>query len=204
MIPHNAKLSSPRVAEIAQQLEAKVLYGQQRLDSLASNFLVVAMQMQNALERIKEDSLIITPWDRGDVIIGMLQAHESANYPQLAGIVLTAGHILNPSIARLIEGLPDPLPILSVTTDTYTTAERIHDVRTTLTSTDYDKINLSLQLFHNNINLDRLEAQIRTLRTRGLPRRCSPIISYNRPKRKNVTSFWPRGLNRASSRQPQF
>ncbi len=54
VIPHNAKLSSPRVAEIAQQLQAKVLYGQHRLDSLASNFLVVAMQMQNALERLKE------------------------------------------------------------------------------------------------------------------------------------------------------
>lgn len=176
MIPHNAKLSSPRVAEIAQQLQAKVLYGQHRLDSLASNFLVVAMQMQNALERIKEDSLIITPWDRGDVIIGMLQAHQSANYPQLAGIVLTAGHDLNPSIARLIEGLPDPLPILSVTTDTYTTAEHIHDVRTTLTSTDYDKINLSLQLFHSNINLDRLEAQIRTLRTQGITPK---MFTYN-------------------------
>ncbi|MDJ0528072.1 MAG: phosphate acetyltransferase, partial [Microcystis sp. M53600_WE12] len=176
VIPHNAKLSSPRVAEIAQQLQAKVLYGQQRLDSLASNFLVVAMQMQNALERIKEDSLIITPWDRGDVIIGMLQAHQSANYPQLAGIVLTAGHNLNPSIARLIEGLPDPLPILSVTTDTYTTAERIHQVRTTLTSTDYDKINLSLQLFHSNINLDRLEAQIRTLRTQGITPK---MFTYN-------------------------
>ncbi len=97
--------------------------------------------------------------DRGDVIIGMLQAHQSANYPQLAGIVLTAGHSLNPSIARLIEGLPDPLPILSVTTDTYTTAERIHEVQTTLTSTDYDKINLSLQLFHSNINLDRLPVE---------------------------------------------
>lgn len=176
VIPHNAKLSSPRVAEIAQQLQAKVLYGQQRLDSLASNFLVVAMQMQNALERLKEDSLIITPWDRGDVIIGMLQAHQSANYPQLAGIVLTAGHNLNPSIARLIDGLPDPLPILSVTTDTYTTAERIHDVRTTLTSTDYDKINLSLQLFHSNINLDRLEAQIRTLRTQGITPK---MFTYN-------------------------
>jgi phosphate acetyltransferase len=176
VIPYNAKLSSPRMGEIAQKLEAKVLYGQQRLDSLASNFLIAAMQMQNALQWLKEDSLIITPWDRGDIIIGMLQAHQSANYPQLAGIVLTAGHTLDPSIAQLIEGLPDPLPILSVTTDTYTTAERVHDVRTTLTPTDYDKINLSLQLFYSHINLDRLEAQIRTLRMQGITPK---MFTYN-------------------------
>jgi len=49
-------------------------------------------------------------------------------------------------------------------------------VRTTLTSTDYDKINLSLQLFHSNINLDRLEAQIRTLRTQGITPK---MFTYN-------------------------
>ncbi|MEG3438143.1 phosphate acetyltransferase [Pannus brasiliensis CCIBt3594] len=168
VIPYNAKLASPRVKEIVRQLDARVLYGHQRLEGLASHVLVVAMQMQNALQWLKEDSLVITPWDRGDVIIGMLQAHQSANYPNLAGILLTAGGEPEPSIARLIDGLPDPVPILSVSTDTYTTADRVHNVSAALTASDRDKIALSLQIFADHVNLDRLESKIRDLPVRGL------------------------------------
>jgi phosphate acetyltransferase len=175
-IPYHLKLASPRVSEIARQIGATTLYGQKRSDSLASHYLIVAMQMQNALKWLQEDSLVITPWDRGDVIIGMLQAHQSANYPDLAGIVLTAGSGPEPSIARLLEGLPDPVPILAVPTDTYTTARLIHDVRTTLTPNDHDKIALSLELFNRHVDLDRLASKLRDLPVRGLTPK---MFTYN-------------------------
>jgi phosphate acetyltransferase len=176
VVPYHAKLASPRVSEIARQLEARVLYGHKRLDSLAGHYLVVAMQMQNALKWLQEDSVVITPWDRGDVIIGMLQAHQSSNYPDLAGIVLTAGSGPEPSIARLIEGLADPVPILSVADDTYSTAERVHNIRTTLNPSDTDKIALSLEVFNRHFDIDRLESTIRDLPVRGITPK---MFTYN-------------------------
>jgi phosphate acetyltransferase len=112
------------------------------------------------LNWLQEDSLIITPGDRGDIIVGMLQAHQSTNYPNLAGILLSTGLKPEPSIAKLIEGLPQTLPILSVKTDTYTTVSQIREVRSTLKSDDSEKIALSIRTFERHVDLARLETQL--------------------------------------------
>jgi phosphate acetyltransferase len=167
-IPYDRKLSSPRVRDIVEQLGAEVLYGSDHLDSLASSYIVAAMQVQHALPYLQEDSVAITPGDRADIIIGTLQAHQSANYPHLAGILLSGGFKPEPAIARLLEGLPDSLPILAVTTDTYTTAAALQNVRASLTAADSQKIALSIQRFQENVNLERLAERIRTIQVRGI------------------------------------
>ena len=82
MIPYHPRLASPRMRDIAAQLQAEVLYGHQRLKNLATNRIVAAMQLQNSLHWLQPDSLVITPGDRGDIIAGMLQAHQ---FQQLSG-----------------------------------------------------------------------------------------------------------------------
>ncbi|MGK7930706.1 MAG: phosphate acetyltransferase [Microcystaceae cyanobacterium] len=168
VIPYDERLSSPRIKDIAEQLNAEVLYGHGRLDSLATNTVITAMQMQHALEWLKDDSLIITPGDRGDMIIGAMQAHYSANYPYLSGIILSGGYYPEPAIARLIEGLPDPLPVLLVKTDTFTTATHIKAVHSTITAQDRQKIALSVECFHKNIDLAALESQLTNITPKGI------------------------------------
>ncbi len=176
VIPYEPKLSSPRVSEVAEQLQAQVLYGHNRLNSLVSNYLVAAMQVQHALTWLQEDQLIITPGDRGDVIIGMLQAHQSANYPRLAGILLSTGLKPDRSIAQLIEGLPDPLPILSVKTDTYTTASQAKEVHTALIAADREKISWSLETFAENVDFSKLEEQLSSVQVQGMTPK---MFTYN-------------------------
>jgi phosphate acetyltransferase len=98
----------------------------------------------------------------------MLQAHQSHSYPSLAGLLLSTGLQPDPAIARLIEGIPDPLPILSVKTDTFTTAAQVNEVHSTLWPDDQEKIHLSIQAFDQYVDLERLGEQIRTVRRRGL------------------------------------
>ncbi len=112
-IPYAPKLSSPRVREIVQQLDAEVLYGHNRLDNLAVNYAIAAMQLEHAVTRLKENTLVITPGDRSDIILGLLQAHQSVKYPHLAGILLSEDLQPPEPIRKLIDGLYDPLPILS-------------------------------------------------------------------------------------------
>ncbi len=176
VIPYDSKLKNPRISEIAQQLNAEILHGHDRLDGLAAHYLIAGMQLHNALGWLKEDTLVITPGDRSDLIVGMLQADKSANYPHLAGIILTAGFKPEKSIERLIEGLADTLPILSVTSDTYTTASLVHDVQSGLRATDHDKIALSLQLFQDYVDLSQLETRIRTARVTGITPK---LFTYN-------------------------
>jgi phosphate acetyltransferase len=146
-----------------------VLYGHARLDRLASHQIVAAMQMQHALDWLREGSLVITPGDRGDVIVGMLQAHESFNYPNLAGLLLTG---LRPerAIERLIGGLREPLPILSVPTDTYTTVSRLREIHSPLQSGDPEKIEWGLRCFERAVDVEGLLRQVRV----AAPREITP------------------------------
>jgi phosphate acetyltransferase len=176
VIPHHLRLASPRMRDIAAQLQAEVLYGHRRLKNLATNRIVAAMQLQNSLHWLQPDSLIITPGDRGDIIAGMLQAHQSSSYPALAGILLSTGMSPHPAIAQLIEGIPDPLPILSVKTDTFTTASLVNEVHSALWPDDSEKIDLSIQTFDQHVDLDRLEQQISAVRMRGMTPK---MFTYN-------------------------
>ena len=168
VIPYEAKLSSPRVGEIARQINAKVLYGQNRLENLVIDYVIAAMRLENAITRLKEDSLVITPGDRSELIVGLLQAHQSVNYPHLSGILLSGDLQPEAPIRKLIDGLYDPLPILSVPTNTYETSELVKQVRTSLLASDREKITLSIHLFDDYVNLSQLENQISTIKVKGI------------------------------------
>jgi hypothetical protein len=75
----------------------------------------------------------------------------------------------HPAIAKLIEGIPDPLPILSVQTDTFTTASQVNEVHSTLWPDDTEKIDLSIQTYSISMLIwKRLEdQQISAVRSAG-------------------------------------
>jgi phosphate acetyltransferase len=176
VIPYDRNLSSPSLEEIAETLNANVLYGENKLNNLVPNYVIAAMQLPNAITRLKEDCLVITPGDRADIIIGCLQAHESQNYPSLSGLLLSTSAPIDAAILKLIDGLIDPLPILSVETDTYETAQAITQVHTSLKANSTDKIQLSLKLFDDAVDLDELESQISTIKVQGMTPK---MFTYN-------------------------
>ena len=176
VIPYDKRLDSPRMREVAEQLKAKVLYGEKRLNNLVFNYLIAAMQMQHAITQLKDNDLVVTPSDRGDVIIGALQAHQSTNYPNLAGILLTTECQLESSISQLIAGLSHPLPILWVDTYTYPTASRLQTIYSSLKPGDIEKINWSIELFDKFVNLSILENLINKIEVEGITPK---MFTYN-------------------------
>ncbi len=168
VIPTTKILDSPTLKEIAQHLEADVLYGEDQLERQAYHYLIAAMYIQNYLPYLLEKSVIISPGDRADVILSTLQAHQSHNYPQISGIVLTSGMPPTPPIRKLLDGLPNIIPILSVDNETYETAAKIGNIRSYLHADNKAKIALSLQLFEEHVDTDALEEQISVAQPQGM------------------------------------
>jgi phosphate acetyltransferase len=168
VIPENKVLDSPTIQEIATHLNAEILYGHNRLNRQAYRYMIVAMQVQNYLNRLTDNALVITPGDRGEVILSALQAHQSRNYPQIAGILLTTGLEIAPSIIRLLDGLPSIVPIMAIKADTYSTAAKLAEVRSYITPDNHAKISLSFKLFEKYVDTDALEKQISNVKARGL------------------------------------
>jgi len=168
VIPTNKALGSPTVHEVAQHLDATVLFGRSRLDRLMYEYLIIAMQLPNYLSHLTDNALLITPGDRADVILSALQAHQSDRYPQLAGILLSTEQRPPESVCKLLRGLDNLVPILSVESDTLETARQVSSVRSYLTSENRAKIDLSLELFEKYVDVDALSARISRVKSRGL------------------------------------
>lgn len=179
-IPLNPILGNPTVKEICQELEAKVLFGKEFLNNQAGGFSVGAMQLRNYLTHLKKDSLVITPGDRADIILGALQANISANYPNISGIVLTGGLLPEKSIVKLIKGLSDIVPILSVKEGTFSVTNRIGTIRPRIYAENTEKINTSIQEFEKHVSTTQLAERLITFKADGITPR---MFQYNLLKR---------------------
>jgi phosphate acetyltransferase len=141
VIPENKALGNPTIDDVKRWLGAEVLYGKPSMLNLVSNYLVAAMQISNFLDYIKEGSLIITPGDRSDIIIASLASRISSAYPNIAGILITGGLEVSPSVQRLIQGWTGiPVPVLFVESHTYDTVQSVNELYGRIEPTDTKRI----------------------------------------------------------------
>jgi phosphate acetyltransferase len=84
-------------------------------------------------------------------------AHVSTTYPQIAGLVLTGNLKPAPQVQRLIDGVPRAVvPILSVETDTFTTAVKVGATEGTLAPENERKMALALGIAESGMNSQEL------------------------------------------------
>jgi len=168
IIPQDKGLLSPTMREINKKLNGKLLFGEEFLDNPADSFVTGAMQVPNFLNYIKENVVIVTPGDRGDIIISALQANLSTSYPKVAGIILTAGTEPEEPITRLINGLQTVIPIIAVETGTFQTSIDVGAIRSKITSDNTRKIRLAIDTFNKCVNTAELDKRIVTSTPSGI------------------------------------
>ncbi len=168
VIPIDETLSNPSIKEIADQLNAEILYGKGKTEMLVTNFQVVAMQLNNYLKYLKKGSMAITPGDRIDILMGALQANISTNYPDISGIILTGGIKPDKHIRQLLKGLPDVLPVLLVDDHTFETSVKANLVVSSINKNSKRKINLSLTLFDKYFDVNALGELVKNMTPSGM------------------------------------
>jgi len=161
VIPENRSLGNPTIDDVKRWLGAEILYGEASMLNLVSNYLVAAMQIGNFLDYIKDGSLIITPGDRSDIIISSFASRSSSAYPNIAGILITGGIEISPSVQRLIQGWTGiPMPVLFVESHTYDTVHSVIELYGRIESTDTKRIATALGLFTKHVNVSELTSRV--------------------------------------------
>lgn len=153
VLPEAPLLGRPTVADVRKWLGARVLYGEQRLDNLVSRYLVAAMQVGNFLEYLTQDSLVITPGDREDIVLASLASRWSSAYPEVAGIVLTGGIPLHQSVQRLLASwVGTPVPIIAADGHTFHTMQIMSQLYGKIEPGDTRKINTAIGHFEHYVD----------------------------------------------------
>ncbi|MGD2100373.1 MAG: phosphate acetyltransferase [Desulfobacterales bacterium] len=168
ILPEEPVLGRPTVGEIARNLNAQILQGDPKaLNREVREFKIAAMNMPHFLDHIQDGDLIITPGDRADVILASLVTSISETSSNIAGLLLSGGLIPEDPIQRLIQGLKkySPIPVIGVSTDTYTTAMNASAVRPALPPENDRKIATALGLFESHIDTQSLENRIQVVRS---------------------------------------
>jgi phosphate acetyltransferase len=100
------------------------------------------------------------------VIAGTLLARSASTFDNIAALMLTGGFPLHPNIERLLDGLGElNLPILSVASDTWTTAQRVAAVPAIMRPGNQRKIETALGVFEQHVDTAVLEERIEVART---------------------------------------
>ncbi len=174
ILPEKYALERPTIGEIARALHLEFLYGTpQSMNHEVACYKVAAMQVQDFLVHLENCSLVITPGDRSDVILGTLAADMSQTYPAIAGIVLTGGQAPAEAVRKLLEGVnPLRLPILLSPWDTFTTTLKVNEVEGMILPSNERKIAVALGLMESCVDMQ----QLRQLIMQNVGTRMSPLM----------------------------
>ena len=159
VIPEFEQLANPTMHDIVTKLQANVLCGENELLRPVRQFTIAAKTVGNFLQsRLDRNGmLIITPYDRIDILLGSLLADQSANYPKIAGIVLTGGELPGDVICEIIDGLEYPFPVLLTQYKTYETATTLYSAKFSLSRSNMQKVTTALKTMRPYISAPLLK-----------------------------------------------
>lgn len=154
IVPEFDFLANPSMGDIATKLHAEVICGHDELNRTVNQITVAAKTVGNFLEsRVdRKGMLIITPYDRIDILLGSLLADQSVNYPKIAGIVLTGGEMPGATILEIIAGLEHPFPVLLTACKTYETATTMFSAKYSLSPANMAKVGTAIKAMEPHIS----------------------------------------------------
>ncbi|MFF7334064.1 phosphate acetyltransferase [Streptomyces sp. NPDC090306] len=160
VIPDEPALSAPTVAQVAQALGAKVLLGDDSgLARDALGFVFGGAMLPNFLNALTPGCLVVTPGDRADLVVGSLAAH-SAGTPPIAGVLLTLGEVPSREVLTLSARLAPGTPVLSVSGNSFPTAEQLFSLEGKLNAATPRKAETALGLFERYVDTSGLLSRV--------------------------------------------
>ena len=152
-IPIEKKLAAPKLNQVVSEINGRWLNGSQEATSVRVDEVFIGdMAAKGLVELMQAGSLIITPGDREDILLGAIAAEGIAGEKVVSGIILTRDIMPHAKLLEMIA--KTTIPVIICKNDSYTVASKINQMTVKTQPSDSDKIPIIKDLVTKNINLD--------------------------------------------------
>ncbi|MCQ9208308.1 MAG: AAA family ATPase [Omnitrophica bacterium] len=160
VIPYHEILSDPTIKQIITELNFKLLVGKSFLERRVDKILVGAMAPHDALKYFSDQSLIITPGDREDMILAVVgfQMDRAKDDLRISGLILTGGIKPHKTVVDLVKRAN--IPLLLAQGDTYSVASRVHDLTVKIRPEDSEKTKVIKKMIEDYVDIEALAKQL--------------------------------------------
>ncbi|MBV8900161.1 MAG: phosphate acetyltransferase [Verrucomicrobia bacterium] len=152
-IPNNDTLLLPRTIDVQRHLQAEVLHAGEMASRRVKSMSLLARTVPNLLHTLTPGSMLVTPADRTDIVLAV--AMGALNRVPLAGLVLTGDTEIDKRIINFCQPAFDTgLPLLRVTTNSYTTATALYELSPEVPADDLERIRQAMDYVAQAVDVD--------------------------------------------------
>lgn len=155
-VPLRESLSEITVAQLVDEIKAKVISGEAHLGVHIRRYVVGAASAHRMMEHFGKGVLAIVPGDRDDLVLAALSSAVVGQRSRfsVSALCLTGGVLPHENIMRII-GRADA-PVIAMDDGTFTAASRIDDVVAKIQPGETQKIRLANVLVEKYVDVDGL------------------------------------------------
>lgn len=148
-------LESVTIRHIIEALNGGILCGEERLDELISNFMIGAMDVDNALRYFSKvpDKVVITGANRADIQLAAIETSTKC-------IILTGGLYTNEFV--LERASARGVAIIAVQEDTFSAVDKIDNILSKTRIREQGKIERVKELFNQEFDLKKLMKSLKS------------------------------------------
>jgi phosphate acetyltransferase len=155
VIPHNESLTFCRAIDVQRHLNATVIYPGEMESRRVKSTSMLARTVPNLLHTLTPGAMLVTPADRSDVILAVSMA--ALSRVPLSGLILTGETELdNRTVEFCRAAFATGLPLFRVTTDSYSTATKLYQMRPEVPIDDLARIRSAMDHVAQQIDIDWL------------------------------------------------
>lgn len=154
--PKDKLLESVTIRHLIEALNGGILCGEEKLDEFIDNFMIGAMDVDNALKYFSKvsDKAVITGANRTDIQLAAIETSTKC-------LVLTGGLYTNEFV--LDRARSRGVAIIAVQEDTFTTVDKIENILTKTRIREKGKIERAKELFNSGFDFRRFMEAIKEL-----------------------------------------
>ncbi|MDD5439185.1 MAG: AAA family ATPase [Candidatus Omnitrophica bacterium] len=155
VMPYQKRLDIPTFREIMEELKVALICGDENIDVPVDKILIGAMEVTDALKYLENNTLVITPSDRIDLLNAVIKTQAESkerHINKISGVVLTGD--MEPNTHIIDELAKLEIPTVQVKTDTFTATKRICDIVVKVKPEDTEKIRLIRDMVEKYVDFD--------------------------------------------------